>query len=130
MLIIDVKDFRPSAQTTVVVNESEFADRLTALGEAWVTPLAIRLRIKQMTNPVAIAKVERVSESDSEWRINVYVPVLPSNGHVSQYQSAINKVVGIAALALIAKGRGSKIVSGVDAPSGNLINVSLPEAAK
>lgn len=108
MLIIDIRDFRANKSPQVEVDEDDIASGLTALGEGWKTPLALRVRIKPMTNAKVFTKAARVSESDDEWRINIYVPLIKTDALVPHYAGEVNRYIG-QALAKVVKGRGYNV---------------------
>lgn len=131
MLIIDIKDFRQNPNSAVGVSEDDIAMGLESLGEQWTSPLCLRVRVKPPVKGRGAVKVERVGESDSEWRINLYIPHFPSKNHASRYADGINEIFGTGgALARIVRGRGGHIDPDIDGTVGRFVGIKMMEAQR
>lgn len=73
MILMNVKDFRKGSDYPVETSEEALGELLEAAGCPFLTPLSVRVRVKDLDARFMLAKVEFVDSADSI-RINVYLP--------------------------------------------------------
>lgn len=91
MFLVDLKDFRKLSDYPVPVCEQDVEAAMVEAGVVFDTPLALRLRIKDVDERFIYAKVEMIDPGGDEFRMNLYLP--PAVFPMPEYLEDLNRSV-------------------------------------